>query len=145
MTALPLDENLGLVERREPLAFEQLVPPEGTLQRLGPGDHFGELALLGGRHRGEVVTAGAPLTLARFSAASWAALESAEPGLAVKVATGVARALADELARVTGDVGLLLRGWRKGLDADTGHVLPTGVSAAADLRWWSEAAVAAAG
>ncbi|HEX5591006.1 MAG TPA: hypothetical protein VFX65_12010 [Candidatus Limnocylindrales bacterium] len=42
-------------------------------------------------------------------------------------------------------VGLLLRGWRKGLDADTGHVLPTGASAADDLRWWSEAAVAAAG
>jgi hypothetical protein len=42
-------------------------------------------------------------------------------------------------------VGLLLRGWRKGLDADTGVTLPTGVSAAADLGWWSDRAIEAAG
>jgi hypothetical protein len=42
-------------------------------------------------------------------------------------------------------VGLLLRGWRKGLDAEAGVVLPTGVSAADDLAWWCERAVAAAG
>ena len=41
-------------------------------------------------------------------------------------------------------VGLVLRGWRKGLDADAGLVLPTGVSAAEDLLWWSREAVAAA-
>jgi uridine kinase len=84
--------------------------PEGALQRLGPGDHFGELPLLGGHHRGETVTAETPLTVARVSAACWAELERVDPALAVKVATGVARALGDELARVTGDVGLLLRG-----------------------------------
>ena len=33
-------------------------------------------------------------------------------------------------------VGLLLRGWRKGLDAEAGVVLPSGVSAADDLAWW---------
>ena len=42
-------------------------------------------------------------------------------------------------------VGLLLRGWRKGIDADAGEVLPYGVSAADDLRWWCERAVEAAG
>ena len=42
-------------------------------------------------------------------------------------------------------VGLLLRGWRKGLDAAAGGVLPSGASAAEDLRWWGEEAVAAAG
>ncbi len=42
-------------------------------------------------------------------------------------------------------VGLLLRGWRKGLDADAGVGLPSRVSAADDLGWWSARAVEAAG
>ena len=33
-------------------------------------------------------------------------------------------------------VGLLLRGWRKGLDAEAGAVLGSGVGAADDLAWW---------
>jgi hypothetical protein len=41
-------------------------------------------------------------------------------------------------------VGLLLRGWRKGLDAEAGVTLPSGVTAIDDLRWWCEQAVAAA-
>lgn len=41
-------------------------------------------------------------------------------------------------------VGLLLRGWRKGLDAESGLTLPTGVSAADDLAWWSDRALEAA-
>jgi len=41
-------------------------------------------------------------------------------------------------------VGLLLRGWRKGLDAEAGLALPTGTSAAEDLQWWTEEAVLAA-
>ena len=41
-------------------------------------------------------------------------------------------------------VGLLLRGWRKGLDAEAGLVLPTGVTAADDLAWWSDRALEAA-
>jgi Phosphotransferase enzyme family len=41
-------------------------------------------------------------------------------------------------------VGLLLRGWRKGLDAERGAVLGSGVSGAEDLAWWSTAAVDAA-
>ena len=42
-------------------------------------------------------------------------------------------------------VGLLLRGWRKGLDAEAGVVLGSGVRAADDLAWWSARAVEAAG
>ncbi len=83
---------------------------ELALRRLGPGDSFGELALLGGRHRGETVTADGPLRVARLSAEAWAALESNDPRLAAKVASGVAAALAEEIANLTGDVGLLLRG-----------------------------------
>ena len=41
-------------------------------------------------------------------------------------------------------VGLVLRGWRKGLDAEAGIGLPSGMSAADDLAWWCERAVAAA-
>ena len=41
-------------------------------------------------------------------------------------------------------VGLLLRGWRKGLDAEAGEVLPTGARAADDLAWWCDRALAAA-
>ena len=41
-------------------------------------------------------------------------------------------------------VGLLLRGWRKGLDAEAGITLASGVAAADDLAWWCERAAAAA-
>lgn len=46
-----------------------------------------------------------------------------------------------DLARI---VGLLLRGWRKGLDAEAGAKLGSGVSGADDLAEWSTAAVNAA-
>ena len=42
-------------------------------------------------------------------------------------------------------VGLLLRGWRKGLDAEAGVVLASGVGRGDDLAWWCERAVEAAG
>ncbi len=51
----------------------------------------------------------------------------------------------DAQADLAAIVGLLLRGWRKGLDAEAGLTLPTGVSAVADLAWWSDRAVEAAG
>ena len=41
-------------------------------------------------------------------------------------------------------VGLLLRGWRKGLDAEAGAILGSGVAAADDLAWWCDRAVEAA-
>ncbi len=42
-------------------------------------------------------------------------------------------------------VGLLLRGWRKGADAEAGVVHASGVAAADDLAWWSDRAIEAAG
>jgi hypothetical protein len=63
-------------------------------------------------------------------------------------------AAADDTATPIGDreaqadltwiIGLLLRGWRKGLDADAGGRLASGVRAVDDLAWWVEHAVAAA-
>jgi hypothetical protein len=41
-------------------------------------------------------------------------------------------------------VGLVLRGWRKGFDAEAGLTLGSGVSARDDLAWWCERAVEAA-
>jgi hypothetical protein len=41
-------------------------------------------------------------------------------------------------------VGLLLRGWRKGLDAEAGTTLGSGVPAAEDLAWWCARATEAA-
>lgn len=41
-------------------------------------------------------------------------------------------------------VGLLLRGWRKGLDAAAGATLASGVSAGDDLAWWCDRALEAA-
>jgi uridine kinase len=81
-----------------------------ALRRLGPGDHFGELAAAGGRHRGETVTADSALAVARLSAAAWAELERSAPDLAVKLAVGLAAALAEELSQLSDDMGLLLRG-----------------------------------
>jgi uridine kinase len=82
----------------------------GAHRKLGPGDHFGELALLGGRGGEEAVEAATGIALLRMSARCWTELERRHPELAVKVATGIARALGDELTRATGEVGLLLRG-----------------------------------
>jgi hypothetical protein len=41
-------------------------------------------------------------------------------------------------------VGLLLRGWRKGYDAEAGITLASGVSAVDDLAWWCNRALEAA-
>ncbi|WP_242346905.1 cyclic nucleotide-binding domain-containing protein [Anaeromyxobacter terrae] len=80
------------------------------LRRLGPGDHYGELAPLSTDHRGETVTAETPLTVARLSPRGWDALLRDDPALAAKLATALAATLSEELQRVTGEMGLLLRG-----------------------------------
>lgn len=41
-------------------------------------------------------------------------------------------------------VGLFLRGWRKGLDAEAGIAHPSGLNAAQDLAWWGTNAADAA-
>jgi hypothetical protein len=41
-------------------------------------------------------------------------------------------------------IGLVLRGWRKGSDAEAGVTLASGTSATDDLAWWCDAAVRAA-
>jgi aminoglycoside phosphotransferase (APT) family kinase protein len=47
----------------------------------------------------------------------------------------------DAQVDLTAIVGLLLRGWRKGLDTAAGSVLASGTAAEDDLDWWCEWAV----
>jgi uridine kinase len=81
-----------------------------ALRRLGPGDVFGEIAAAGGRHRGEVITSVGGLTAARLSASAWAAIEREDPRLAAALAIGLVDAVQDELAQLTGEMDLVLRG-----------------------------------
>jgi hypothetical protein len=54
----------------------------------------------------------------------------------------------DEAWRATWDlavlVGIVLRGWRKGIDSEAGVVHPSGTAAADDLAWWGSQAIMAA-
>jgi uridine kinase len=81
-----------------------------AIRRVGPGDSFGALALLAGDGLREAVASDGPLALARLSEAAWAGLERDEPRIALRLAAGVAVALAGEIEQLTGDMGLLLRG-----------------------------------
>lgn len=76
-----------------------------------------------------------------------------EPAV-LQSAIGAAGATFRSEARTVGDwdlqtdlvwiVGLMLRGWRKGLDAEAGVTLASGVTAREDLAWWCDRAVEAA-
>ncbi|MFL5683263.1 MAG: phosphotransferase, partial [Chloroflexota bacterium] len=59
---------------------------------------------------------------------------------------GLADTIGDWDAQVdlTWIVGLVMRGWRKGLDAQAGATLGSGIAAIDDLAWWSDRAVEAA-
>ncbi len=81
-----------------------------AVRHLGPGDHFGELTLLGERHLGEVVTSETPLEVLRLAGAGLAALEAEAPRTALALAHAHSDALGREVARLTADMGLLLRG-----------------------------------
>jgi phosphotransferase family enzyme len=79
----------------------------------------------------------------------------AYPSLALRAIVGLASSprfqSVDELLGawdaqldLTWIVGLLLRGWRKGIDAETGATLGSGVPASDDLAWWCRKATEAA-
>ena len=58
---------------------------------LGPGDFFGELALLDGEARAATVIASSPLRTIRIERAAFRHLLREEPDLALKVLEGMAR------------------------------------------------------
>jgi uridine kinase len=81
-----------------------------ALRHLGPGDVFGEIALAGGRHRGEVVTSVGGLTAARLSATAWSRIEREDARLAAALLVGLVQVAQDELTQLAGAMDLVLQG-----------------------------------
>ena len=81
-----------------------------ALKTLGPGDHFGALALLTGRPRSTSVTAATPLELARLSPGAWEAFAAEEPGLAMRLVQRLLAEVREDLVEMTDSVGALLQG-----------------------------------
>lgn len=80
-----------------------------ALHPLGPGDHFGELGLVGGNVRAATATASTPVRLARLSRSGYARLTEEHPRLAARLLESLVRALGDTLAAMTDNVGQLLK------------------------------------
>jgi aminoglycoside phosphotransferase (APT) family kinase protein len=73
-------------------------------------------------------------------------LDSYRAALEREAGSGAAALIGDWQAQVdlATLIGLLLRGWRKGLDTAAGDVLASGTAAEDDLAWWCERAIVAA-
>lgn len=79
------------------------------LQSVGPGDHFGELALVSGRPRAATVEAHSVMRLARLSLGSYRSLVDNHPRAALSFLEGLAAAVGAALVAMTDGVGLLVR------------------------------------
>jgi thiamine kinase-like enzyme len=134
MTALaPVAVELGWLLVTNSASLPE--PPETILSRY---------------HAALAAVAGAPIALADPFDPGRAYPEAALRAMVGDPAAPGNRSIED----VTGDwdaqvdliwiVGLLLRGWRKGIDAEAGVRLGSGVPAADDLAWWCARAADAA-
>ncbi len=91
------------------LEGEALVERQGlALRPLVPGDHFGELALLGLPTRAATVRARTSLRLARLTRARYDALGTEHAHTALRFVEALAHVLADNWVGMTDRVGLLL-------------------------------------
>jgi uridine kinase len=79
------------------------------VRTLGPGDHFGTLALAGVHRRSSSVEALSAVRLARLSSEHLEALGARDPGLALHLSSSIAAALAVDLEAMTDRVSTLLR------------------------------------
>ena len=79
-----------VVEGRAKVVRGKIVTARGEAE-LGPGDFFGELALLDGGKRAATVVAATPLTTIRIERAVFRRLLREEPELALKVLEGMAK------------------------------------------------------
>ena len=77
------------------------------LRRVAPGDHFGELALLGEPARATSVQADTAMRLARLSRSRYRSLSANHPRVALHFTQALAQAVGDELVTMTDSVGLL--------------------------------------
>lgn len=96
---ISIDEERVLVEQ-DAIGHEFFVIIEGTarvsrgsqnLATLGPGDHFGELALFDGGPRTATVTAESPMKVLVLGQREFAGLLDEVPGLAHKIMRNLAR------------------------------------------------------
>ena len=78
------------------------------LAPLGPGDHFGELGMLGQPRRAATITARGPLRLARLGRRSYEALCREHTHSALHLVEALAHVLAHNWVTMTDRVGLLL-------------------------------------
>ncbi|WP_281325701.1 cyclic nucleotide-binding domain-containing protein [Polyangium sp. 6x1] len=78
------------------------------LGRIGPGAHFGELALIAGRLRTSSVIAESTLTLARLSREQFEQMSKRDPELALCLTQALVTSLGHELIEMTENVGALL-------------------------------------
>jgi uridine kinase len=92
-----------------------LVEGEARLRRghvdlgtIGPGAHFGELALIARRLRAATVVSITPLVLARLTRERYDALSAEDPELSLRFTQALVGALGTRLAEMTDSVGLLL-------------------------------------
>ena len=79
-----------IVEGRAKVVKGRIVTARREAE-LGPGDFFGELALLDGGPRAATVVAASPLTTIRIERTAFRGLLRTEPDLALKVLEGMAR------------------------------------------------------
>jgi uridine kinase len=75
---------------------------------IGPGAHFGELAMIARRLRTATVISLTPLTAARLTRARYDALGAEEPELALRLTQALVGSLGSRLAEMTDSLGLLL-------------------------------------
>jgi len=78
------------------------------LHAIGPGDHFGELALLGLARRSATVIALRALRVARLSRDRYLQLSTERPQTALRLLEALLSAVASTLVSMTDSVGLLL-------------------------------------
>ncbi len=71
--------------------YRGVVPTGRAIARLGPGDFFGELALLDGGPRTASVVADSRVTAVRLSRGAFQKLLKSEPDIAVAIMVGLAR------------------------------------------------------
>lgn len=79
------------------------------IARLGPGDHFGELALVGDHPRPSTVRTESVVRLARLSRSRFVLLAERHPSTALRFLGAVAASLGDSLTTSNDEVGRLLR------------------------------------
>jgi uridine kinase len=77
------------------------------LRPVGPGDHFGELALLSGTKRAATVEAHTTMRLARLSRSRLWSLAQKHPRTALHLTQALARSIGELLIAATDSVGLL--------------------------------------